>query len=90
MADLEHEPHGRSEGNTLVAGQHQHLGRGGGGGGGGGRREGGEERGGEGREGGKGERGGGGERGREGLTYGVPHYSDVLVVFMVMCVPNLF
>ena len=59
-------------------------GRGGGGGERGERRGGGGERGGEGRE------GGGGERGREGLTYGVPHYSAVLVVFMVMCVPNLF
>ena len=60
------------------------LGGGGGRGGGGGGERGGGERGGEGRE------GGGGERGREGLTYGVPHYSAVLVVFMVMCVPNLF
>ena len=50
----------------------------------GGGREGGGERGG-------GETGGGGgERGREGLTYGVPHHSAVLAVFMVVCVPNLF
>ena len=62
----------------------------GGGGRGRGRREGGEERGGGRGERGGMERGGGGERGREGLTYGVPHYSAVLVVFMVMCVPNLF
>ena len=81
MADLENEPHGKSEGNTLVAGQRQHLGRG--------EREGRREGGGE-RGGGRGERGGGGKRGREGLTYGVPHHSAVLAVFMVMCVPNLF